>query len=157
MAWHSGASTERSRGSRTVAVTSASMASWNRDWVRPPVTVYGRTSRVEPSSSAPKPPPPKPRTTLSSHPPAPRTPEPCQEPGAPPAGLTEPANGDRSSPRPWPATRTSGHRLIPLLTSSVTGKSRLQAGARSGGQYPPGPFDQQGHLIGNQPEITGRG
>src|SRR5579863_2585732 len=53
MAWHSGASTDRSRGSYTVAVTKASSASLYLGWVRPPVTVYGRTSRVElPSSSA---------------------------------------------------------------------------------------------------------
>src|ERR1700678_264813 len=104
MAWHSGASTERSRGSRTVAVTSASMASWYRGCVRPPVTVYGRTSLVEPSSSAPKLPNPLAFRTAPSSPPPPLTAPPCQ-------ALGEPANGDRSSPRAWPATVTSGCSL----------------------------------------------
>ena len=55
------------------------MASWYLGWVPPPVTVYGRTSLVEPSSSFPKPKPERPGPGPSSHRPA----RPCQEPGKP--------------------------------------------------------------------------
>ena len=60
------------------------MASWYLGCVRPPVTVYGRTSLVAPSSSVPKlPKPERPGPGPSSHRPA----RPCHEPGRPTNGL----------------------------------------------------------------------